>query len=60
MRRGQETSMKVKNMWTARLEHAGMGETIYRIYRLEIPFGWSDDYTKAHLLVAALNRDEDR
>lgn len=52
--------MKIKNMWTARRESAGMGESIYRIYRLEIPFGWSDDYTKAHLLVAALNRDEDR
>lgn len=49
-----------EKVWTLERESIGMGECIYIIKRAGIKFGLSEDYTLGSLMVAALNRDEDR
>lgn len=49
-----------EKVWTLERESIGMGECIYIIKRAGLKFGLSEDYTLGSLMVAALNRDEDR
>jgi hypothetical protein len=44
--------------WTIKREYAGMGEYVYRVYRLKIPLFYLENSLEAQCIVNALNRDE--
>ncbi len=47
-----------EEIWTIKREYYGMGEYVYRVYRLEIPLFYLENSLQCRCIVNALNRDE--